>query len=372
MRIRTNYFIIIIPLVSLIVVSLFFPSSQANRFIYDHLISYYPSDINPSDAAFISIDKASLKKLSGWPLNRATHSRAIYHLRKAGVAVIVYNLAFTTKDNSQYSGDNIFLKAIAESHGTVLPIIAEDHKEIYPFQRDAIPGAMFGHVDLSPENDGVLRKAYLYAGIAFPRWSSLALSALYLYSPDKSHTVRGLRTPYLNMGFSNRWSRDYEILIPPGIEQYVNTLPTFSFIDLLEGKIDKNKLENRVIFIGMASPDLEPKIKISDQQGSFFSTQIHAFLFSSLNQGYSLITLSYEIASALGGIITFFWIVASLVLSGWAKLLFRGAGLTAMLFLLVLPYFGYWANPIPALTGCITLGLITLIFKLLSKFKLSN
>ncbi|WP_420555104.1 CHASE2 domain-containing protein [Neptuniibacter marinus] len=335
-----------------------------DRFAYDLLNQYYASvDYRPKDVVLIDIDQESIDRFSGWPLNRGIHAEVIERLSSAEASSITYNVAFIGEDLDNKLGDKRLVDAIKQSGRVILPLIAENGRELKPLNAAELPKAVMGHADLSLDEDEYLRRSYLYAGMGFPRWPSLALASLHVYAPVKADDFSGLRTPYLHVGFSKLWSRDYELLLPFGLASFEQHVLRYPLWALLDGSVPKDKLRNKAIFVGISAPTIENKLKVLPQN-SFFSTEIHAFIFSTLNRGYMLSPSLSVWAVILGILATLCWglFLAKLPV-GW-----RFAGFCMVFLLAGVPVWllslGYWLSMMPMLAGLVSVSCIFTVGRL--------
>jgi CHASE2 domain-containing sensor protein len=355
-------------ILSLVIVILVGSSSLTvwfDRVAYDVLNQYYASvNYAASDVVLIDIDQASIDRFSGWPFDRSVHARAIDALNSADVSSITYNVAFVGARGTLGAGDEQLMDAIKRSGRVVLPLIAENNQELKPLDKPELPGAILGHADLSLDEDTHLRRHYLYAGLGFPRWPSLSLASLYIYAPVKADDFSGLRTPYLHVGFSKLWSRDYELLLPFGLASFSDRVLRYPLWALLEGKIPVERIRNKAVFVGLNAPTVEDRLQVSSTD-AFFSTEVHAFLFSTLNRGYTLSPSLSVWAVTLGVLATLCW---SMVLAR-LPLGLRLLGLSMFLLLLSVPVwllsFGYWLSIMPMLAGISSMSVILMFGRVL-------
>ncbi|EAR60420.1 CHASE2 domain-containing protein [Neptuniibacter caesariensis] len=370
-RFRTLFLIISIPVITILAGISDYPPSF-DRWGYDQLNSYFkPISVAENRIVLIDIDAKSIDQYSGWPLSRELHARAVEKLTAAKVASLTYNIVFAQPDLSTGSNDPQLLKAIKANGRVVLPVIAEHGREIYPFAMPAVDGAVYAHADLSTDIDGHLRRSYLWAGMQFPRWPSMALASLQKYAPVKANDHSGLRTPYLHIAFSDLWSRDHKIWLPMGAGSFLHDVQRYRFSELITGQIPQDQLRNKAIFVGISDERIEQKIPVyADQR--FFSTEIHAFVFAGLNQGFVL-SPSLPVWSTGLGIFSAFCLasVLLLVMPLWARLLFLCLFGTSVSMPLLLIGEGYWISYFPSLVGIAVVLLISLYKVMSNKLKKS-
>lgn len=354
--------LILISLLVVMVVGLGGAASRFDQLFYNYLEAHVERVVLDSDSVvLIDIDEETLAQFSRWPLPRNVHARAIDLLHQSQTSSVTYNLAFVSQ-NQNYSESDLALAGAVERNGkVVLPIVAEQGVELPPLGDTQLKGAVIGHADLSPDDDRFLRRSYLYAGIAFPRWPSLALATLKTFAPVKADDFSGLRSPYLHLAFLGQWNRDYELYLPFGLKVFRDEIERYSLLDLLEGKIDPKRLKNKAVFVGIQHSALEPLVQVGSER--YTSTEIHSFLFSALNRGYTLTPSLPLWSMVLGIVVTLIlaiaWFVSAVPV--WLKV---GLSIMAILFA-TMPWWlllaGYWLSVLPVAVGVIVVTLLTIV-----------
>lgn len=340
-----------------------------DRHLYDMANHYATQKVDADEVVLIDIDAETLERLGHWPIDRTYHAQAIDILEASQVGAIVYNIAFVETDPDNDSADRALITAVENSGRVVLPLIAEKSVELLPLGRPDLPGVLVGHADLASDSDQVLRRSFLYAGVSYPRWPSLALSALFSYAPIKADDYVGLRTPYLHVGFHDRWSRDYEVLLQPGIRNYFQTVSRFSFHALLNGTVRSEQLRDKAVFVGLRNDSLEENHLLGGAL-QLSSTEVQAYLFSSLHQGKVLSPSLPFWSISLGVYVVLFMLIASYqALPPWG----RGAILLFVVFGAVMPVMfyklGYWISCLPMLSGLLVLILQRVLSSQISRHK---
>lgn len=327
-------------------------SARFDRYLYDHLAQCCQSTALSNRAVvLINIDQQSLRVLGGWPLSRALHAQMLNQLSAAKASSITYNIAFVEPDNSAKSRDNELLTAMQNSQGLVLPLLAEQGQELLPLAQPATEKISYAHADLSLDEDGVVRRHYLHAGIAMPRWPSLALATVQRYAPAKTRYYAGVRSPFLHIGFAKRWSRDFEILLPLALPAFMADIQRVSFQDVLAGKVAPERFKNKAVFVGLNNPAIEPLLSTaSGQQVS--ATELQAFLFSALEQRKTLTPVlpSWSLSLAL----TLALLLCGVAFARLAKT-WQAALVIASIMLLAVPavlyQLGFWISALPMLAA---------------------
>jgi CHASE2 domain-containing sensor protein len=192
----------------------------------------------PADVAVVAIDDLTFSSLRRqWPFPRSLHGRAIDRLHAAGAREIVYDVQFT--EPSQPAEDLALYRAVARAPGVILATTeVDDHGGTNVLGGDrnlARAHARAAASNVIADSNGVVRHfSYSVAGL-----KTLAVAA----------AEQALHRPVSRSAFggAGAWI-DYR---GPG-----GTIRTFSFSDLLAGRIPASALRGRIVVVGASAPTL--------------------------------------------------------------------------------------------------------------------
>jgi CHASE2 domain-containing sensor protein len=193
----------------------------------------------PSHLVVVAIDDNTFSDLHrSWPFPRSLHGRAIDKLMAAGAREIVYDVQFT--EPTKESEDLALYDAVARSRRVILATTATDqhgHTNVLGGDENLKQAhAVAAAANLPAERGGTIRRfGYLGAGI-----KTIAVAA--------AERVTGHALSPKSFGAHGAWI-DYRG--PPG------TVPTVSFSNLLEGKVNPKLLRDSVVVIGVSDPTLQ-------------------------------------------------------------------------------------------------------------------
>lgn len=267
-----------------------------------------------NEVAVVLVDDRSLAALGRWPLNRHLYAKAVRAVRQAGAKEVVFDLLFAEREQSlpqdvrerahaaaeQLSGgqdpalhkaldelladdpDGDLAAAIRDSGNVLLPLafvfsgsagpeppayISDqayqqlDKSPVEPFfplepKSALIPvsplgeaAAGLGHVNISYDRDGAPRYDYL----------ALPFNGDFLPSLPVRAAAAYLGVPWDAVGLAlGAGIRIGKLAVPtdPAMRFVVNyrgprgTIPTYSFVDLLDGRVATDRLAGRVVLIG--------------------------------------------------------------------------------------------------------------------------
>ena len=170
----------------------------------------------------VGIDEQTLKGLGPWPFPRSVHARLLEKLGSA--RSIGFDLIFDHED----AQDTVFLEAITSSPPVSLAVATNYQGELL-FPSEILSNHVrIGHIETLLGKDGVVRRVEL------EKWDRPVISATML-SPAGVDEVAN------NMNGS------------PTIINFYGPEFTFlsvSYIDVLQGKVDKDFFRDRLVMIG--------------------------------------------------------------------------------------------------------------------------
>lgn len=246
----------------------------------------------PPEVAIIAIDDATVAAVNGWPLPRRVLADAVTRLRQAGAAVIGVDLLLVQAeppfDGIVLSpGDRQLHDALRQAGNVVLtfaftfdPAQPADAEVAAALERagfrvverppdagepsliDAAGAllplgpfgdvATIGHANAPVDRDGALRQlpaALALGGIVAPAFPvEIARRFLGLPQGDVRLSVgRSLHLGTLEIGLDGRSRLPLNFYGPSG------TVETYSFVDLIEGRIAPERMAGRIVLIGAAA-----------------------------------------------------------------------------------------------------------------------
>ena len=189
----------------------------------------------PPDIVLVLIDERTLQALgTRYPFPRRHHARMLDRLRSARARVIAYDVSFT--EPTSISDDNRLIRAVARGRPVLLAGTAVNRKgETNVLGGGGILedlGAFAGSVRFPLDPGGVFRRVpYDVGGLRH-----FAVVAAELAGERVTRTALGDEPAWI----------DYAG--PPG------TYPSYSFIDVLRGRVGTERLRGRVALVGASVP----------------------------------------------------------------------------------------------------------------------
>ena len=268
-------------------------TTRLDNTLYDwHLRhwSYTPGD----DVVIVAIDPQSLAKLGRWPWPRAVHAQLVDRLTAAGVRGIGFDVTIAEADADHPFNDQLLAQAIKRNGHVVVPMFAEQTElgapleEILPVPGIMQAAAALGQVEVARDNDGLVRGAYLKAGLGRPYWPLLALAVYQLDKPQPDADLPGLRNTDANTTSPYLWLRDHYVLL-----RYAGPGGSFgrvSYADVLNGTVPPQLLKHRWVLIGATAEGLGDTIPTPATRGSepMPGVEYQANVLESLQHGITM------------------------------------------------------------------------------------
>lgn len=257
--------------------------------------------------AIVAIDPKSLSSLGNWPWPRAVHAQLLDRLSEAGVRAVGMDVTMAEPDLRHPENDQALAAAMRRNAHVVMPVFPEAAElggtleEMLPTPVIASAAATFGHVDAAKDDDGVVRGAYLKAGLGSAYWSALAVAVHDLGSGQTSALEpASLHRSAAEQGSPYQWIRDDYVMLhfagPAGSFDQV------SYVDVLEGHVPATLLKNRWVLIGATAAGLGDLLDTSASGGSerMPGVEYQANLLESVSNGTTLAPLNLTGQLAIG------------------------------------------------------------------------
>jgi adenylate cyclase len=193
----------------------------------------------PPEVAVVGIDDETFNELQlQWPFPRRLHAKLIDRLVEDGARVIAYDIQFT--EPTVPREDDELVEAVEGADDVVLATA-----EVSPqgkhrvFGGNAVlrrVGARAGNTLYIPDSDGTVRQ--------FP----YALQNLESFAVVAAEMAKGEFIEDDGFDHNEAWI-DYAG--PP------QTIPTYSFADVLYGRVDPDRLRGKIVVVGATSPTLQ-------------------------------------------------------------------------------------------------------------------
>ncbi len=307
----------------------------------------------PDDILIVGIDDRSLAAIGRWPWPRSVHARLLRRLADSAPAAVVYDVLFVEPQPGQ---DETLAKAMGPPNRVFLPLLLNvpgDNGASYrvtpPVAPVAAAAAALGQVNVHPDPDGLVRRAFLSEDAGDHAWPHLI--AL-LYRTRHGRLPR-LDDPRPSGSGAAVLEGDDRMLIPYAGPS--GRMRTVSFVDVLQGQIPASFLRGKTVFVGATATGLGDRFPtpVGAPSNDMSGVELQANMLDGLDRG-RIVREAGPIAE-----IAFSLAPLALLLAGFLTLrpranLLLGAGLVLAVLAAsaaAQAWLGWWAPPCAALAG---------------------
>jgi CHASE2 domain-containing sensor protein/signal transduction histidine kinase len=308
-------------------------AARLDRMAYDLLLRLERHAPHP-DILLVTIDDDSLHEIGPWPWPRETHARLIGAIARGGAQAIGYDVLFL---EPRY-GDDALARAMRAAPPLFLPVAFERSGTngmppdvLLPVPALADAAKEMGHANLTVDEDGLIRHAYLFEEQRERRWPHL-MKLMDVVASGKRRspeTVGGL------IAFAGS----------------AGSFPTIKAASVLRGELPPELLQGRLVLVGATAQGL------GDLHSTPFKLmsglEVHANILDNLLSRRLIVESDFPARALMA--LTPLW----LVLFSFRRLRPRSlmlvsaavAALTMMASIGLLLIGEYWLSPITALLG---------------------
>lgn len=268
---------------------------HANAQLYDRMLEVNPP--SPSnDVLIIGIDERSIHALGRWPWPRAVHAELLNTLAPHAPRAVFLDL-FLTEASREPASDTKLARAIQQVP-TYLPLLRSTSSATEP---DAVPGFIAplpllaeaaratGHVNVTPDADGVVRTLYLREGRPGQLQPYLGLAMVEnTLPPDPPKPSAVPSKPP-----SGAWVQQDLLRVP--FAGPSGTYQTVSYISVLRGEVPDVLLRDKYLLVGVTdTAGLGDQILVPNggPDGTISGVEIHANVMDAIRHGRSVYTLN--------------------------------------------------------------------------------
>lgn len=207
--------------------------------------------------AVIAIDEASMKKYGKFPWSRDRYTQLLQQLQTSQPAAIGFDIAFVEPS----AKDAQFANAIASTPIVLARAWDDSGQVLEPVPALADVAANQGHILKQVDADGITRQAAIWVNGSNFSIPSFGQALIEVYNASNPKNPVAIPQPVKSQAMQNVW------LNWPG---KVNTTasnpgqispPTYSFVDIVEGRFNKSDFNNKIVLIGVTAKGLEEPIR---------------------------------------------------------------------------------------------------------------
>ena len=229
---KTNLIYFGLFFVLLYLVILFFSNTERAYLITQKFFDPIRETKERKEVVIVGIDDKTFESLGAWPFNRKVFANLTSNLNNYETKSIVYDILFL----EEREGDKEFLKEIKNSNISIVfasKISGDNYLESHFSNLTPFTNSSFAHI--YPDSDGQVRTIpnnYVFNEKCI---SSLSYFSFSVFTHKEINCKNNIKTFF----------------------RYPSNIKTFSLIDVLNNKVDKNDLKDKIVFVGSNTLDLE-------------------------------------------------------------------------------------------------------------------
>ena len=324
-----------------------------NNPLYDSLRRVTPLPVDPR-ILLVTIDDASLKKIGPWPWPRSLHADLIDRLSAAQPAGILFDVVFNEPGDP--ADDRRLAEAVCNAGNVLLPLAREGNSGYSQPVAQMLPllkcAKGVGHINVEPDNDGVVRNLYLREGPPDGTAHQLAWLAYGMTGQASSMPGEALDP------VPQHWHRDHGIRVP-AIAAHTQ-FPSVSYASVLHGEVPPERLRNRLVLVGATATGMGDRYAtpLSSTVGTTAGVEIQANVLNGLLQGRSIVDLPGWLAALMATSLVALLLGLLLYRPRYALWMTLGCMTVALLVSCALLRLGHWWSPAACLIGLLLSYLI--------------
>ncbi|MFG5776947.1 CHASE2 domain-containing protein [Comamonas sp. J-3] len=206
-----------------------------------------------SDIVIVAIDDASLQSVGRWPWRRAVHAQLLNSISAGQPAAIGIDVLFSEPDQVFPQDDPLLARAIHNAGNVVLPIdwrmAGVDLGAELPIAGLREAAQELGHVNVSVDDDGVIRRYYAAQGENTGPWPHFSIAML--CASGLSHPLcRGVAVPEPGESWVQQQPEIFSFA------QGATPYPMYSAEAVLTGKLPPSTFRGKYVLLGATASGL--------------------------------------------------------------------------------------------------------------------
>ncbi len=242
---------------AIIVLAFFFNIFEKFELVtLDQRFRFRPRRPTEENIVLIEMAEDSIEAIGRWPWSREWHATLLTILKRAGAKLILFDVIFD--EESGQSQDAVFEESIRSAGNVYLPFVFEFKQGkvkniIWPLKRFLGVAKGYGHVNVIPDIDGILRRTPLvieYKGEVYPQIAyKIACDYLGIDLGDIKIPVDSKNQMLIN--WAGRWQDTFKHY------SYIDII--VSYREALRGerpRIDLAEFKDKICIIGLTATAL--------------------------------------------------------------------------------------------------------------------
>ncbi len=227
--------------------------------VLDSFFKQRPPLLTHPDIVYIDMDEQSIDAIGRWPWPRHYHAVLTHALKQWKARAIVFDVVFS--EASTEFDDGALEEALRESGNVYLPVVQEQRGSenfwLHSLPKFETRAYGTGHINMSPDQDGLLRRIKPFLSSAGETYPHLALRVAYddLNEVEKLNALKNSREDLL-INWAGKWATTFTHY------SYVDVIKSFEAVEHGEEPlISPEKFKGKICVIGLTAfglADIKP------------------------------------------------------------------------------------------------------------------
>jgi len=246
-----------------------------------------------SEIGIVAIDNKSIAELGRFPWSRDQYVRLLERLSAAGAKVVLFDVFFSETETRAIDAS---LAAALKKAGNVGLAVAYDFDQDFNVvgATHTLPiiennAAGLGHINLTPEDDGVVRRNKMFVEVEGNKVPSLGLRAAMMAMGEKEFVADAYG---IRLG-KQRIPVDANGFMWINYTGPSNHYPVFSFADIVKGRINPEKLRGKVLFVGATALGVYD-LRVTPFDRNTPGVEVHATITDNIMSGSFIRRTGFE------------------------------------------------------------------------------
>ncbi|HEY2050745.1 MAG TPA: CHASE2 domain-containing protein [Caulobacteraceae bacterium] len=295
-------------------------TTRLDNAIYDMALKIRPAA--PSkDIVIVSVDSASLNEKGEWPWRRRLFADMINDIGRGAPRALGWYFVFAAPTDP--ADDQAVHDAMARTPTYLGQLVSIAYEGIRKTMNATSAAAGAGDADSEGDNDGIVRRAYLFEGLGVPK-PRLVLQLARLAGRGPPPVGADHRRLVQSKGITRAGEMLIPFVGPPGTFKHVSAAA------VLDGKVSPDQFKGKFVLIGASAPSLLDNYPtpVSGRSG-MPNVEVEANILNALLTG-TAITPASQLTVLIVSLMMMWLLLVALVRLGPTDNLLVAAGLAAL------------------------------------------
>ncbi len=260
---------------------------------------YHVSKATTGNVVIVAMDDASLQSYGRTPAewSRLLHAQLVEVLSQANARVIAFDILFAEPhaDDTTFADAVVAARTSRAATRTIVPVASLNTPQFIKTNETLRNVAEYqGYVSNFPDQDGVVRWLLMQAQAEEETYFSLSIAAYFAYlriPPTAVSQLVKIENDQLHLTPQRQIDIDDQNRMMLSFFGPSNTFPTYSYRDVLEGKVNPVAFNDKIVLVGLMNSEGQSDsyaVPIGFNGNQMAGVEIHANAIEALLQNISI------------------------------------------------------------------------------------